>query len=258
MANSTFSDNISTSFTSLFQGLRENFIHPIGFIQIGAIGVSYLVAWLFAAKIRQFLEKDIDKVKAHMHVTVSPAHFAIIFRNFIWMMLVWFCHELFKKFNMPVDILHMALNLIIAIVVIRLVSFYIKSRFWSYLIYGISLTVVALRIFKLWLPTVDLLDGMTIGLGKISISVWSLTEAIMVFILLWFAAGAANRFIAHGLTASKHLTYSDRTLLQRSASGLGGGKSGSVATRSPTSRRRLLLRSVMTSLQRTSVPKKRR
>ena len=215
MANSTFSDNILTSFTSLFQGLRENFLHPIGFIQIGAIGVSYLVAWLFAAKIRQFLEKDIDKVKAHMRVTVSPAHFAIIFRNFIWMMLVWFCHALFKKSNMPVDVLHMTLNLIIAMMVIRLASFYIKSNFWSYLVYGISLTVVALRIFKLWQPTVELLGSMKIGLGKISISVWGLAEAIMVFILLWFAAGAANRFIAHWLTASKHLTYSDRTLLQR-------------------------------------------
>jgi small-conductance mechanosensitive channel len=42
-----------------------------------------------------------------------------------------------------------------------------------------------------------------------------LTEAIIVFILLWAAAGAANRFIAHWLTTYSHLTYSDRTLLQR-------------------------------------------
>jgi small-conductance mechanosensitive channel len=215
MANSAFSDNILTSFTSHFQGLRENLSHPIGFIQIGTIGVSYLIARLFAAKIRQFLEKDFDKVKAHMHVTVSPAHFAIILRNFFWAVLVWFCHALFKKFNMPVDVLHITLDLIIAMMVIRLASFYIKSSFWSYLVYGVCLTVIALRLFKLWQPTVELLGSMTIELGKISISVWGLTEAIMVFILLWFAGGATNRFIAHWLTTSKHLTYSDRMLLQR-------------------------------------------
>jgi small-conductance mechanosensitive channel len=215
MANSAFSDNISTSFTSLFQGLRENLFQPIGLIQIGSIGVSYLIARLFAAKIRQFLEKDFDKVKAHMHVTVSPAHFAIILRNFFWVVLVWFCHALFKNFNMPVDVLHMSLDLIIAMMVIRLASFYIKSSFWSYLVYGVCLTVIALRLFKLWQPTVELLGSMKIELGKISISVWGLTEAIVVFILLWFAGGAANRFIAHWLTASKHLTYSDRMLLQR-------------------------------------------
>jgi len=75
--------------------------------------------------------------------------------------------------------------------------------------------VISLRIFKLWDPTVRLLDSMTIGLGKISISVWGLTQAIIVFILLWAAAGAANRIIAHRLATLTHLTYSDRTLLQR-------------------------------------------
>jgi hypothetical protein len=109
----------------------------------------------------------------------------------------------------------MALNLVIALLVISLASFYIKSIFWSRFVYIVCLAVMFLRIFKLWEPTVHLLDSMTIGLGKISISVWGLTEAIIVFILLWAAAGAANRFIAHWLMTSTKLTYSDRTLLQR-------------------------------------------
>ena len=57
MTNSTYYDNISMFFTSLVQGLREDFAHPIGLMQIGAIGVMYLIAWLFAAKIGQYLEK---------------------------------------------------------------------------------------------------------------------------------------------------------------------------------------------------------
>jgi len=51
-----------------------------------------------------------------------------------------------------------------------------------------------------------LLDSMTIRLGKISTSVWGLTEAIVVFILLWTAAGAANRFIAYRLITYSNLT----------------------------------------------------
>jgi hypothetical protein len=42
--NSMFSSDISMFFTSLVQGLRENLIHPVGFMQIGAIGVAYLIA----------------------------------------------------------------------------------------------------------------------------------------------------------------------------------------------------------------------
>ena len=202
-------------FTSLIQGLREDLSHPLGLVQIGAIGVAYLIAWLFAAKIGQYLEKDIEKVKAHMRLVLSPVQFAIVLKYFFWLLLVWFCQVLFKEFTMPANLLRMALILLVAVLVIRLASFYIKSTFWSRFVYVTCLVVISLRIFKLWDPTVQLLDSMTIGLGKISISVWGLTEAIIVFILLWAAASAANRFIAHWLMTSTKLTYSDRTLLQR-------------------------------------------
>jgi small-conductance mechanosensitive channel len=215
MTNSNYYDNVSVLFTSLVQGLREDFAHPIGLMQIGAIGVMYLIAWLFAAKIGQYLEKDIAKVKAHMRFVLTPAHFAIVLKYFFWLLLVWFCQVLFKEFTMPANLLRMALILLVAVLVIRLASFYIKSTFWSRFVYVTCLIVISLRIFKLWEPTIRLLDSMTIGLGKISISVWGLTEAIIVFILLWAAAGAANRFIAHWLMTSTKLTYSDRTLLQR-------------------------------------------
>jgi hypothetical protein len=150
-----------------------------------------------------------------MRITVSPAHLAIMFKYFFWLLLVWFCHTLFKKFTTPTDILHMTFNLVIALLVIRFASFYIMSTFWSRAVYVICLVFISLRIFKLWDPTVELLDSMTIGLGKMSISVWGLIEAIIVFIVLWAVAGAANRFFAYWLTASTKLTYSDRTLIQR-------------------------------------------
>ena len=215
MANSISSDKFSMFFTSLVEGLREDLAHPIGFVQIGAIGVSYLIAWLLARKIQQYLEKGSEKSKAHMQVILSPANFAIMLKNVFWLLLVWFCQVLFKEFTIPANLLHLTLNLVIAVLVIRLASFYIKSTFWSRFVYVVCLAFMFLRIFKLWEPTVKLLDSMTIGLGKISISVWGLTEAIVVFILLWAAAGAANRFIAHWLITHSHLTYSDRTLLQR-------------------------------------------
>jgi small-conductance mechanosensitive channel len=215
MTNSNHYDNILMFFTSLVQGLGEDLSHPIGFLQIVAIGVSYLIAWLLARKLNQYLEKDIEKVKAHIRFVLSPAHFAIILRYVFWLLLVWFCQVLFKEFTIPANLLHMTLNLLVGVLVIRVASFYIKSTFWSRFVYVVCLAFIFLRIFKLWEPTVKLLDSMTIGLGKISISVWGLTEAIIVFILLWASAGVVNRFISHWLMTSTKLTYSDRTLIQR-------------------------------------------
>jgi hypothetical protein len=135
MTNSNYYDNISMLFTSLVQGLREDLAHPIGLVQIGAIGVAYLIAWLFAAKIGQHLEKDIEKVKAHMRFVLSPVQFAIVLKYFFWLLLVWFCQVLFKEFTMPANLLRMALILLVAVLVIRLASFYIKSTFWSRFVY---------------------------------------------------------------------------------------------------------------------------
>ncbi|MGD8901770.1 MAG: mechanosensitive ion channel, partial [Desulfobacterales bacterium] len=215
MENSLSSDQLSMWLTSVVQGLCENLLHPIGLVQIGSIGVTFLIALFLAHKIHQFLEKDLEKVSAHIRFTMSPTHFAIILKYVFWMLFVWFCEVLFKKFTIPTGLLPTAFNLIFVLLVIRFASFYIKSTFWTRFVYVICVIVAFLRISKLWDPTVQLLNSMTIGLGKISISVWGLTEAIVVFILLWAVAITANRFIAHWLISYSHLTYSDRTLLQR-------------------------------------------
>ena len=67
-------------FTSVVQELRDDFSHPIGLVQIGAIGVTYVIAWLLARKINQYIEKDIEKARAHLRFVLSPTHFAVILK----------------------------------------------------------------------------------------------------------------------------------------------------------------------------------
>ena len=195
--------------------LRENFIQPTGLLQIVIIGVTYLIARIIYTKIRQHLEKDNEKVKSHARFALSPAQFAIILGYVLWLLLLWFCRVLFEKLQMPSDILRMAVNLAMAWLVVRFVYFYIKSTFWSRLVYIIILVFLVLKIFRLWDPTVALLGSMTIGLGSINVSILGLIEAAILFICLWIAAGAANRFMAHRLATSERLATSDRVLLQR-------------------------------------------
>jgi small-conductance mechanosensitive channel len=215
MANSILPNNISTFVMTLNGWLREYFFRSHGFMQIGAIGVAYLIALFFSARLHRQLEKNNEKVKRHMRVNVSLSHFSTMLRYFFWLLLMWFCQVLFKRVALPDDLLHMSISLVLALMVVRLAASYLKNPFWSRFVYGICLIYIALRISRLWEPTVELLASMTIGLGKISMSIWSLTELITVFILLWTTAGAANRFMAHWLTSYTHLTYSDRTLIQR-------------------------------------------
>jgi small-conductance mechanosensitive channel len=215
MANPIHFDNMSSFMTSLVQMLQEKLLNPVGFMQIGTIGVTYLLAWLFAGKVRQHLEKHIGKDAAHRRFALSPVHFAILLKYFFWLLLLRFCHGIFKRTDIPFDVLNLAVNIIFALLVVRFTSFYIKSTFWSRFIYVVFIIVLSLQILNLWGQTVHLLDSMTIALGKMSISIWGLIEAIFVLILLLAVAGTANRFIAQWLTTSTKLTYSDRTFIQR-------------------------------------------
>ncbi len=184
-------------------------------MQIGAIGATYLIALLFASKVRQHLEKGIGKSESRKRFVLSPAQLATVLKYFFWLGLLWFCQTLFKPLKIPFDVLHLAIDFVAVLLIARFASYYLKSIFWSRFVYLICLFAISLRIFKLWDPAVHLLNSMTISMGKISISIWGLIEAIIVFILMCAVAGTANRFFAHWLKTSSKLTYSDRTLLQR-------------------------------------------
>jgi len=195
--------------------LRENFTQPIGFLQIGVIGITYVFARIVSIKIRQHLEKNSEKVKSHGRFALSPTQFSIMLGYVLWLLLLWFCRVLFETLHMPYDVLRMAIYLAIAWTIVRFAYFYIKSTFWSRLVYTLILVFLALQVFKLWEPVVALLDSMTIELGNIRVSVWGLIEAAAIFTFLWAAAGAVNRFLAHWLASADRLLTSDRILLQR-------------------------------------------
>ncbi len=200
---------------SLVHWLRENVIHPIGILQIGLVGITYLIARFVSIRIRKHLEKNSQKVTSHARFALNPAQFSIVLGYALWLFLLWFCWVLFENLEITSNVLHMAVNLAVAWAVVHFAYFYIKNTFWSRLVYIIILVFLALKVFGLWDLTVKLLGSMTIGLGNVNVSVWGLIEAAAIFMLLWAASGAINRFVAHRLVLSDRLTVSDRILLQR-------------------------------------------
>ena len=215
MKDALFSSSVLTDLEPEVSRHLETLTHVRGFMQLGVIGLTYMISRIFSRKIKQHLEKNSKKVESRFHFSLSPAQFSIMLGYVIWLFLLWFCQVLFKKLQLPSDFIHMAINLIIAVAIVRLTYFHIKSTFWSRLIYVIIVVFLVLKILRLWDETVNLLNGMKIGLGKVEVSMWGLIEAAAIFILLWAAAGAFNRFMSHRLIASEGLTTSDITLVRR-------------------------------------------
>ena len=79
MTDSTRFDSISMFMAPLVQWVRENAVDHV-FLQIGVIALAFLLASLFAKKVGQHLEKNVEKARAHMRFVLSPAHFVIVLK----------------------------------------------------------------------------------------------------------------------------------------------------------------------------------
>jgi small-conductance mechanosensitive channel len=208
--------NTMTAFTSsLNRWVSENIFHTLGMLQIGTAVLTYLLAWLLARELAKFLTAKNRAPTTHLRLRMSSEHFALMARYVLWVLSLLFCQALFHKLKLPGDAIRLTVNLALILLVVRFASFYIKSRFWATAVYIVSLVVISLRIFNLWQPIVDVLNGITINLGAISFSVWGLVKSFTIFAVLWALASAANRFFARWLSGVRQLTYSDRVLFQR-------------------------------------------
>jgi len=65
MTDSTRFDSISMFMAPLVQWFQENIIHHV-FLQIGVIALAFLLASLFAKKVGQHLEKNVEKARAQV------------------------------------------------------------------------------------------------------------------------------------------------------------------------------------------------
>ncbi|MFZ0613810.1 MAG: mechanosensitive ion channel domain-containing protein [Desulfobacterales bacterium] len=215
MANSISTGIASLDANALIHWLHYHVFHPTGILQIGIVGITYLISRIISIKIRQHLEKNAEKATSHVRFALNPAQFSIVLGYALWLFFLWFCQVLFEDLQLPSDLLHLAINLAIAWSIVRFAYFYIKNTFWSRLIYIIIIFFLALRVFGLWDRTVKMLGSMTIVLGNVNVSVWGMIESAAIFILLWAAAGGFNRFVSQRLASSDRLMSSDRILLQR-------------------------------------------
>ena len=219
METTFFAAEVKAVFTSLGRWVSVNIFHPHGLLQIAVAGLTYFLAWLLAGKIGRFLESQSQPSAPHFHFRLNPAHFALVTQFVLWLFTLWFFQVLFAKLKLPTEALRVTIDLGLALLAIRFAALYIKNRFWVHTFYIACALVIALRLFGLWDATVNLLESMTLDLGTISFSLWGVIKAMAVFVVLWAAGSVANRFFAHWLSGSTHLTYSDRVLVQRAFNG---------------------------------------
>jgi small-conductance mechanosensitive channel len=202
-------------FTFLTTWIRMNVFHPAIFMELAALALSYLLAWNTARRLRQYFEKTIRENKSPDKFNLNPHWFSVIVRHIVLLLLIWFWEGVFQAWELPAEIFSLAFNLVLAVLIYRFVSWYVKSNFWSYCVLGLYGGGIALQAAGLWGHTINLLESMSMSTGHLSISILDVGRAILTFIVLWSTASMANRYFRFLLAASSRMNYSDRILLER-------------------------------------------
>lgn len=106
----------------------------------------------------------------------------------MWLMGLWLAISVAWYFGWPSDVIWIAVNLLLAWVVVKLISIPVRDPIWSRLVVIVAFTVAALNILDLLEPTFELLDKLAIDMGKVRISMLTVLRG-MLFLgtLLWGA-----------------------------------------------------------------------
>ncbi len=184
--------------------------------QLVAIAVAALLCWPVSRPLVRLLQKLAAKTanwdrRIHSPVTHLPA---LAYPAACWF-LMQVAATVARSTGYPHHILTIVISLLSAWLVIRLATSVIANREVAKVVGIIAWGIATLNILGLLEPLQTFLDGLAIQMENRRITVLSVIEAIVLFVVLLWLAGTAGRFIAARLNRSATLTPSIKVLADK-------------------------------------------
>lgn len=115
--------------------------------------------------------------------------------------------------HLPNQILGIAVSLLVAWIVIRLASSFVKDPWVARALALIIWVLAALNIVGLLGPTLTFMDGLALTMGDLRISILGILKAVAVLVFLLWLTGVVTRLIEGRLKAVAALSPAQRVLL---------------------------------------------
>jgi small-conductance mechanosensitive channel len=180
--------------------------------QLPALALTGALAWLLARPIRQWtcqwVSRDFtdgsrewatrrDWIINRVVPLITPA---------VWMLGLWLAVEVAERRGWPHDVARVAVNLLVAWLIIRLVADLVPSRSLARLIALTAWTLAALNIVNLLGPLAEVLDSLAITTGTVRLSALGVLKGFLSLAVLLWVATVASRLFEQRITRVKALT----------------------------------------------------
>jgi len=184
--------------------------------QLVAIALSALLSWPVSRPIARLLQNLVGKtVNWDRRIHAAATHLPALSFPAAWWFVIQVLIAVAAGTGYPHHILTIVLSLLSAWLVIRLATSVIANREIARVIGILAWGIATLNILGLLEPLQVFLDGIGLQLESRRITVLSVIEALVLFVVLLWLAGVVGRFVAIGLNRSSTLTPSIKVLAEK-------------------------------------------
>lgn len=195
--------------------LQENIFTLESIYQIGAIAVALFLSWLLHRRFKRVLERVSHKTDLGLALQRLIRTVAAISMPVVWAILLSIAIAAFESFALPIQFLRLVFSLVLAFLVIRIVSIFIPSAYWSQVFAWVTWSAAALNAVGVLDIVIEWLRVTGFTVGEVSISAWTIFKGIMLAALLVWGANALSGTVERRLKKSATMSAALRLLIVR-------------------------------------------
>lgn len=199
----------------VYQWLRENLLTFESVYELAVIAGTLFVALLFRARVARFFQKlstqrDLGAALQRLIRTVSSVSFPVT-----WSVLLSISIAAFEGYGLPIGFMRLVISLLVAFIVIRTVSIFIPSAYWSRVFSWVAWTAAALNAVGFLDIVIEFLRRTGLSVGPVNITAWALVKGVMLVALLIWGGTLLTGLVERRLQKMHHLSSAVRLLIVR-------------------------------------------
>lgn len=199
---------------ALLAWLESQVIAPEVLLQLIAVGAAFVLAW----GAQRLLSPLTRRLEAHFPmIDRAVPYLAALALPFLWLLFTAAAQSLFEAFAEPVFLLQLIASLLVAWLLIRATSKFIRNREMARLFAVVAWTVAALHISGLFRPVLALLDAAALTIGSSRISLLNVSTALLTFAILIWLSLSLSRILEQTFARMPTLSPSAQVLLGKLA-----------------------------------------
>jgi len=203
-----------------FQWLFGDVLGWANILQVPALALTGSVAWLLCRPVRARVADWLNQSQNGSHLDWLEHHRPWVIDRLIplitpiaWVSGLWISVTIAEQFGWPHAVAQIAINLVLAWLVIRLAADVVPNAPLAQLIAVLAWVVAALNIMHLLGPTLDLLDRAAILVGGLRVSLLTVVKGVLSLTVLLWTATVGSALFERRMTRVSEITPRARVLL---------------------------------------------